>query len=88
MSSSRWHRPDPLLTPPDPLLAPQVYHALGSFGPVVVCTHITNTVHMLAPLTLRTVNVDVNAYYRAPYTAIVRPHAQHAKARCGMIRAR
>uniref|UniRef100_A0A7S0RDD9 60S ribosomal export protein NMD3 n=1 Tax=Pyramimonas obovata TaxID=1411642 RepID=A0A7S0RDD9_9CHLO len=53
------------------LLPLKVYQALGSFGPIVVCTHITNTVHLLDPLTLRVVNVDCNAYYRQPYTAIM-----------------
>eukprot|EP00242_Pyramimonas_sp_CCMP2087_P000128 CAMPEP_0198196994 /NCGR_PEP_ID=MMETSP1445-20131203/593_1 /TAXON_ID=36898 /ORGANISM="Pyramimonas sp., Strain CCMP2087" /LENGTH=498 /DNA_ID=CAMNT_0043866123 /DNA_START=578 /DNA_END=2074 /DNA_ORIENTATION=- len=57
------------------LLPLKVYQALGSFGPLVICTHITNTLHMLDPLTLRTVNVDVNSYYRSPYVAIT--NAKH-----------
>jgi nonsense-mediated mRNA decay protein 3 len=49
----------------------QVHHSLGGMGPVVLCTHVTSAVHMLDPMTLRQVHVDSNAYWRAPYTAML-----------------
>lgn len=49
----------------------QVHHALGGFGPVVLCTHVTGSVHLVDPITLRVAHVDSNAYFRAPYTAMM-----------------
>lgn len=53
------------------LLPHKVSHALGGMGPVVLCTSVTSAVHMLDPMTLRQVHVDSNAYWRAPYTAML-----------------
>lgn len=45
--------------------------SLGSIGPLVLCTRVTNTLVLTDPTTLRTSQIEANAYWRSPFTPIM-----------------
>ncbi|KAK9846197.1 hypothetical protein WJX84_008028 [Apatococcus fuscideae] len=52
-------------------LPQRVANSLGSLGPIVLCTRVTSSLTLLDLNTLRTAQIDANAYWRAPYTPML-----------------
>lgn len=52
-------------------LPPSVANGLGNFGPIVICTKVTNSIALLDPLTLRMVYLDAKDYWRVPFKALL-----------------
>jgi hypothetical protein len=43
---------------------------MGSIGPIVLCSRVTNMVALTDPVTLRTVSLDAPAYWRTTFGAL------------------
>ncbi|KMZ59032.1 Nonsense-mediated mRNA decay NMD3 family protein [Zostera marina] len=52
-------------------LPPKVSVNLGNLGPIVLCTKVTNNILLLDPHSLRSVFVDANQYWRAPFNTLL-----------------
>ncbi|CAL5219010.1 g766 [Coccomyxa viridis] len=45
--------------------------ALGGFGPLALCTRVSNTLTLTDPQTLRQVQMDANQYWRQPFEPVL-----------------
>lgn len=45
--------------------------SLGSLGPLVLCSRVTNTITLLDPTNLRTAYMEAPVYWRTPFTAMM-----------------
>ncbi|CAL8460889.1 g420 [Coccomyxa elongata] len=52
-------------------LPPKAAAALGGFGPLALCTRVSNTLTLTDTQTLRSVQVDANTYWRYPYRPVM-----------------
>ncbi|PKA51005.1 hypothetical protein AXF42_Ash007662 [Apostasia shenzhenica] len=52
-------------------LPPKVAHALGSIGPLVLCTKVSNSLALLDPFTLRNAYLDAKQYWGTPFKALL-----------------
>ncbi|KAF7811549.1 60S ribosomal export protein NMD3 [Senna tora] len=49
----------------------QVAVSLGNFGPIVICTKVTNKIALLDPITLRHCFLDADKYWRTPFKSFL-----------------
>lgn len=49
--------------------------ALGSLGPLVLCSKVTSSLTLLDPLTLRIAQMDAPVYWRQPFKAMLTSRA-------------
>ncbi|KAL8492294.1 hypothetical protein ACS0TY_023790 [Phlomoides rotata] len=51
-------------------LPPKVSVSLGNFGPLVICTKVSNAIALLDPFTLRHAFLDADQYWRSSFKAL------------------
>ncbi|XP_057970767.1 uncharacterized protein LOC131159691 [Malania oleifera] len=52
-------------------LPPKVAVSLGNFGPLVICTKVSNSITLLDPFTLRHCFLDADQYWRASFKSLL-----------------
>lgn len=51
-------------------LPPKVANSLGNFGPIVICTKVTDQIALLDPFTLRHCWMNAEQYWRVPFRSL------------------